>query len=360
MQIHHPSDMECQPSAGMIGIEDTSTVITGDPYNIQKRINYVKLGICVLGIYSSYLYYGSLQEDVFTFIPSRHSSKFTAVWFLQFLEAAANAILASIGFALWSMISTNECTKIHRGIQPDWGRVVTHPLGKEGLATNRNTIHSTKMTRRIVSYCGSLTCSVFSTVVSCPRHGSSRFKMRKQIYFCICGLTQVTSKAFMSMSLVSGVSFPVVILGKSAKCAPVMLAQLAFDTKRYTVRQYIQVTAVICGTALVSFGATSSNTITTTNDESSSSSASTRLGLLFILVSLICDGITGGFQNKLKEYLNVDATSGTVSFQLMVNTNMYMAIIAAIISFLVVQDGYDGWLYCTQQAQVLRLICRFV
>eukprot|EP01064_Diplonema_japonicum_P006423 TRINITY_DN1426_c1_g1_i3.p1 TRINITY_DN1426_c1_g1~~TRINITY_DN1426_c1_g1_i3.p1 ORF type:complete len:359 (+),score=51.81 TRINITY_DN1426_c1_g1_i3:57-1133(+) len=45
------------------------------------------------GIYACYMYYGSLQEDVFRF-KDADGGKFTYVWFLQILEAAANVLVS--------------------------------------------------------------------------------------------------------------------------------------------------------------------------------------------------------------------------------------------------------------------------
>lgn len=47
------------------------------------------------GIYASFLYYGSLQEDVLTYT-SPAGEKFKYSWFLQILEAAANVLLGGI------------------------------------------------------------------------------------------------------------------------------------------------------------------------------------------------------------------------------------------------------------------------
>jgi UDP-galactose transporter B1 len=47
------------------------------------------------GIYAAFLYYGSLQEDVFRYV-SADGAKFKEVWFLQVLEAACNV---AVGFA---------------------------------------------------------------------------------------------------------------------------------------------------------------------------------------------------------------------------------------------------------------------
>ena len=48
------------------------------------------------GIYVAFLYYGSLQEDVFRYA-AEDGSKFTQVWFLQVLEALCNVVVGFVG-----------------------------------------------------------------------------------------------------------------------------------------------------------------------------------------------------------------------------------------------------------------------
>jgi UDP-galactose transporter B1 len=51
--------------------------------------------IGVGGIYSAFLYYGSLQEDVFRY--EKNGETFTQAWFLQVLESLANVVVGYIG-----------------------------------------------------------------------------------------------------------------------------------------------------------------------------------------------------------------------------------------------------------------------
>jgi hypothetical protein len=48
------------------------------------------------GIYVAFIYYGSLQEDVFNF-KAPDGSTFQFAWFLQFLEALANIVVGYMG-----------------------------------------------------------------------------------------------------------------------------------------------------------------------------------------------------------------------------------------------------------------------
>merc|ERR1719223_2502176 len=59
----------------------------------------IKLLIGAGGIYGAFLYYGSLQEDVFRYTSAAGTS-FKQAWFLQVLEALANVIVGFAGMKL--------------------------------------------------------------------------------------------------------------------------------------------------------------------------------------------------------------------------------------------------------------------
>ena len=107
--------------------------------------------------------------------------------------------------------------------------------------------------------------------------------------FAMSGAGQVCAKAFTSLALAQGVSFPVVTLAKSGKMVPVMVGSIILGGARYSLREYSQVLAIIGGTCLVSMA-----------KKKKAGGSSSSLGLVFILLSLTCDGIVGGLQKKLK------------------------------------------------------------
>ena len=72
--------------------------------------------------------------------------------------------------------------------------------------------------------------------------------------FWLPGASQLLAKACTSFSMAFGVSFPVVVLAKSAKIVPVMLGQLALGGASYAFRDYLFATLIVCGTALLSSG----------------------------------------------------------------------------------------------------------
>ena len=139
-----------------------------------------RLAFGTIGIYAAFIYYGSLQEDVYAFT-SPTGAKFDHAWFLLALEAVVNILVAMAG--------------------------------------------------------------------RCVMGGTPGLPMKA---FAVTGASQVFSKAFTGLSLSRGLSFPVATLAKSGKMAPVMLGQLVLGGTTYSVREYMQVGAIIGGTALLS------------------------------------------------------------------------------------------------------------
>jgi solute carrier family 35 (UDP-galactose transporter), member B1 len=233
----------------------------------------VKLLLGAGGIYGAFLYYGTLQEDVFHY-KSAAGAKFTQAWLLQAIEALANVIIGGLGL----------------------------------LAAG--------MTQKL-----------------------------PQDMFALSGATQVCAKAFTSLALASGVSFPVVTLAKSGKMVPVMVGSLLLGGAKYTLREYLSVAAIIGGTCIVSMG------------KKSSGPASSMLGILFIVLSLACDGITGGVQNRLKKKskeIGVEAKP----YDFMFWTNLYMGITALAFAF-GLQEVAPGIKYCTENPIILNKIIKF-
>lgn len=163
--------------------------------------------------------------------------------------------------------------------------------------------------------------------------------------FALSGATQVCAKAFTSVALASGVSFPVVTLAKSGKMVPVMIGSLLLGGASYTWREYASVLAIILGTTIVSLG------------KKSSGKASSAAGIAFVVLSLACDGITGGVQNRLKtKSKELGVTAGPYDF--MFWTNFFMAITAAVLA-LVMGEFNTGLAFCFSNPIILNKILKF-
>ena len=231
-----------------------------------------KLLIGAGGIYAAFLYYGSLQEDVFRYTAADGTS-FKQAWFLQVLEALANVLVGFVGMQISGPTSGVPLTM-----------------------------------------------------------------------FGISGAAQVTAKACTSLALANGLSFPVATLAKSGKMAPVMAGSLLLGGAKYSIREYLQVAAIIGGTAIVSMG-------------KKKGGESSTLGIIYIVLSLALDGVTAGFQKRLK---TETAKAGVTPkpYDYMFWTNLFMALTAAVIAFGLGEIG-SGLAFCASNPEILSNIIKF-
>jgi UDP-galactose transporter B1 len=234
----------------------------------------VKLLIGAGGIYAAFLYYGSLQEDVFRYTAADGSS-FKQAWFLQVLEALANVVIGFVGMQLSG---------------PTKGIPLT--------------------------------------------------------MFGISGAAQVTAKACTSLALANGLSFPVATLAKSGKMAPVMAGSLLLGGASYDLREYLQVVAIIGGTAIVSMG-----------KKKGGGSASSLTGVFYIIASLALDGVTAGFQKRLKtETAKVGVKPKPYDF--MFWTNLFMCLTAVVIAG-GLGEMQSGAAFCLDNPEIMSKIVKF-
>jgi solute carrier family 35 (UDP-galactose transporter), member B1 len=234
----------------------------------------IKLLIGAGGIYGAFLYYGSLQEDVFRFV-SPDGTSFKQAWFLQVLEALANVIIGFIGM-----------------------------------------------------------------------HFSGATKGIPLRMFGISGAAQVSAKACTSLALANGLSFPVATLAKSGKMAPVMLGSLILGGASYSLREYLQVAAIIGGTAIVSLG-----------KKKGAGSSSSTLGVVYIVLSLVLDGVTAGFQKRLKtETAKVGVKPKPYDF--MFWTNLFMCLTAMVIAG-ILGEVHTGTTFLMENPEILNNIIKF-
>ena len=235
----------------------------------------VKLMLGAGGIYGAFLYYGSLQEDVFRYASAEDGSSFKQAWFLQVLEALANVVIGFVGMYLS-------------------GRTSGIPLRMFGIS----------------------------------------------------GAAQVSAKACTSLALANGLSFPVATLAKSGKMAPVMAGSLLLGGASYELREYLQVAAIIGGTAIVSMG-----------KKKGGGTASSVMGVVYIVMSLVLDGVTAGFQKRLKtETAKVGVKPKPYDY--MFWTNLFMCITAIVIAGGLGEIN-AGVAFCVANPEILNKIIKF-
>jgi UDP-galactose transporter B1 len=105
------------------------------------------------------------------------------------------------------------------------------------------------------------------------------------------------------------------------------------------------VAAIILGTCIVSMG------------KKKAGADSSMLGLLFIALSLACDGITGGVQNRLKKK-STELGVKPKPYDFMFWTNVFMAVTAAAIA-LFYGELFSGFKFCVDNPVILEKIFKF-
>jgi len=256
-------------------MSSTSSSSNASPSTKGELPPAAKLVIGAGGIYAAFLYYGSLQEDVFRYVSSADGTSFKQAWFLQVLEALANVLVGFVGMSL-----------------------------------------------------------------------SGATKNIPQRMFAVSGMAQVSAKACTSLALANGLSFPVATLAKSGKMAPVMAGSLLLGGATYTVREYLQVAAIIGGTAVVSMG-----------KKKGGGTASSTMGVAYIVLSLVLDGVTAGFQKRLKAE-TAKAGVKPKPYDFMFWTNLYMLITAAVVAA-GLGELTTGTTFCLSNPEILSKIVKF-
>ena len=146
------------------------------------------------------------------------------------------------------------------------------------------------------------------------------------------GISQLAAKALMSLSLAAGLSFPVVVLAKSAKIVPVMIGQLLLGGSKYGFHDYLFAVMIVAGTSLLSVGNTS---------ESVPAGSDTLTGLFLITLSLTADGFTGGLQKKLKR---VTASMAPTTYDFLFYSHVAQFCAAIVVCF-VTREMYTAPAY---------------
>lgn len=193
-----------------------------------------------------------------------------------------------------------------------------------------------------------ITNSVFALfafiLVGGPTRGLSKS------YFAISGTTQVTAKAFTSIALAYGLSYPVVVLSKAAKMLPVMIWSSALSGATYSVREISEMLMIIAGTAVLYL-----SEYKTSGGFNEISAKHT--GLIFIFFALNFDGVTGGVQKKLLEKGKKEKSKKPTSVDFMFWTNLFMSLVATSVAF-VRGELQAGQMFCSENPEIFTMIWR--
>ena len=196
------------------------------------RVEAMQLCFGAGGIYAAFLYYGSLQEDVF-----RHTAadgtQFTQAWFLSFLESLANVLFGAAALLVMGLTGNYEEGAVPTSLESGGVGANDEETSAETAPLASGVMDDDPPEGRAVGIVGESRrqwCGVFGTRPRKLWGGTPNLPLRP---FVVSGLCQQLSKGFTNMALAHGLSFPVATLVKSGKMAPVMAGQLVLGGASY-------------------------------------------------------------------------------------------------------------------------------
>ena len=168
-----------------------------------------------------------------------------------------------------------------------------------------------------------------------------------QMYVCI-GSSYIMAMLFSNQAL-QYVSYPLQALGKSSKMVPVMFMGVLVRGKKYSWFEYACVGLITAGITLFQlFGNKKKLSSASTHSDEEQN-----FGIMLLLLSLFFDGVTGAFQDKLK-----DMKIACTPHESMTLTNT-VAVFITFFCSLYTNQFVDGFTFCMKNTEILYRIAYF-
>lgn len=111
------------------------------------------------------------------------------------------------------------------------------------------------------------------------------------------------------------INYPTQVIAKSSKPIPVMLIGVLLAHKRYTIQKYFFVLMIVAGVVLFIYD----------GDKQKEGDGNQNLGLMLIGMSLLCDGVLGAIEDRMR------AKTKPSALNFMFSINAYTVVFAIIL-----------------------------
>eukprot|EP00527_Entomoneis_sp_CCMP2396_P006346 CAMPEP_0198153044 /NCGR_PEP_ID=MMETSP1443-20131203/62410_1 /TAXON_ID=186043 /ORGANISM="Entomoneis sp., Strain CCMP2396" /LENGTH=369 /DNA_ID=CAMNT_0043819239 /DNA_START=1 /DNA_END=1110 /DNA_ORIENTATION=+ len=169
----------------------------------------------------------------------------------------------------------------------------------------------------------------------------------------LAGSAQVAAKVCTNLALSVGLSYPVMVLAKSAKLFPVMIGSLIVGGDAYDCRQYAHVAAVITGTCICMWSKENSRNLA----DAGTISYPQTTTLFYICMSLVFDGAVAGFQKRLQRDTS-EAGIKPTTYDFMFWTSVPMALISGFVAW-TNGEFATGIAFCIENPELQGKVFRF-
>ncbi|KAG1898157.1 UDP-galactose transporter [Suillus fuscotomentosus] len=242
-------------------------------------MSVLRLGLCVLGVYSMFLLWAVAQERLsvpFQHIDGQSTDKFKSALFLgtcqSFLSSlsalayilirgkSGSSLSSLLGLDLASMVQTNNSS---------------HSKTNGSSSTKVNG-HSHSSSAHLHTY-------------------SSTSKALLLRYLQVSAF--ITLAAPFGFAALSYITYPTMVLGKSCKLVPVMLMNFVMYRRRFAPHKYIVVAMVTAGISVfMGFGNEKPSKASSNGEQGSHSQL---IGILYLFINLILDGAVNSTQDEM-------------------------------------------------------------
>ncbi|KAG2145896.1 UDP-galactose transporter [Suillus clintonianus] len=234
-------------------------------------MSVLRLGLCVLGVYSMFLLWAVAQERLsvpFQYIDGQSTDKFksalflgTCQSFLSSLSALAYIVIrGKSGSSLSSLLGLNIAS-------------LTQANGSSNAKTNGSS----------------------NTKVSGHAHSSPTSKVLLLRYLQISAF--ITVAAPFGFAALSYITYPTMVLGKSCKLVPVMLMNFVMYRRRFAPHKYVVVAMVTAGISVfMGFGNEQPSKASSNGEQGSHGQL---IGVLYLVINLILDGAVNSTQDEV-------------------------------------------------------------
>ncbi|KAG2060631.1 UDP-galactose transporter [Suillus hirtellus] len=242
-------------------------------------MSVLRLGLCVLGVYSMFLLWAVAQERLsvpFQHIDGQSRDKFKSALFL----GTCQSFLSSLSALAYILIRGKSGSSLSSLLG----------LGLASMVQTNNSSHSKTN--------GSSSTKVNGHSHSSSAHLHTYSSTSKALLLRYLQVSAfITLAAPFGFAALSYITYPTMVLGKSCKLVPVMLMNFVMYKRRFAPHKYIVVAMVTAGISVfMGFGNEKPSKASSNGEQGSHSQL---IGILYLFINLILDGAVNSTQDEM-------------------------------------------------------------
>eukprot|EP00922_Rhytidocystis_sp_ex-Travisia-forbesii_P035986 GHVS01053395.1.p1 GENE.GHVS01053395.1~~GHVS01053395.1.p1 ORF type:complete len:473 (-),score=63.73 GHVS01053395.1:245-1663(-) len=341
-----PSCSVCLSASCSCVVPDTTEAVGSDRSNLRHIL-------CVCGIYVFFMSFAFAQEHIYLVPASTKVPKFTYSIFLVFIMCISNALVSYLYLLVFPH---------HYNAQVDNNLAPSSAASSSGIYCSTSSFSP--------GFLPSFLAAPFRDLVASA-------SLRRQLL--LTSISYVLAMVATNYAL-THVNYPTQVLVKSAKMVPVVVGGFLVFSKTYPWYDYVSVALVTTAIGIFNFLGSSrprasshlpiphiptgvtddvpdtddilSSSPSASSPSASASAGTTSWGLVLLVVSLVCDGLTGPRLDKINGmYKHLS------SVQIMCFVNVYAVFVAGVCMLLF--EGIGGISYAVHTPSTFYLFLIF-